>query len=97
MCSAIFTMDTNFEQRVCLKLCVANKNTCADSLNVLQKAYGKSALSKTLAYEWSEAFEEVKKVVKNLPHSNWPLKSLTDENIENGDGNGYGKLRPWTN
>ena len=44
-------MDKNFEQKVCLKFCVANKISCAESLKMLQKAYSESVLLKTRAYE----------------------------------------------
>ena len=44
---AIFPMDKNIEQRICLKFCIANGISCAESLKMLQKAYGQSPLSKT--------------------------------------------------
>ena len=50
-CFSIFPMDKNIEQRICLKFCTANGISCAKSLKMLQKAYSKSTLLKTRAYE----------------------------------------------
>ena len=52
VCFAIFPMDKNIEQRTCLKICILNEISCAESLKMLQKAYGESTLPKTRAYEW---------------------------------------------
>ena len=50
-------MDKNIEQRICLKFCIANGILCAESLKILQMAYGESTLSETRAYEWYSAFK----------------------------------------
>lgn len=75
-------MDKNIEQRVCLKFCVANEISCAESLKMLEKAYGESVLSKTRAYEWYKAFKEGREVVDDLPRSGRPSTSTTDDNID---------------
>ena len=54
---AIFPVDKNIEQRICLKFCIANGISCAKSLKTLAKAYGESTLSKTRAYEWYNVFK----------------------------------------
>ena len=54
---AIFTMDKNIEQRICLKFCIANGISCAELLKMLQKAYRESTLSKAGAYECYSAFK----------------------------------------
>ena len=38
-------MDENIKQRIRLKFCIANGISCAESLKLLQKAYGKSPRS----------------------------------------------------
>ena len=68
-CSAIFTMEKLVEQRVCLKFCVSNDISCAESLKMLQKTYGESCMSKTQAYEWYKAFKEDREVIIDLPRS----------------------------
>ncbi|KYN22420.1 hypothetical protein ALC57_05182 [Trachymyrmex cornetzi] len=46
-------MDKKIEQRICLKFGIANGISCAESLKMLQKAYGESTLSKTLLiFDW---------------------------------------------
>ena len=63
VCFAIFPMDKNIEQRICFKFCIANGILCAESLKILQKAYGESTLSKTRAH----AFKSGRDVVEDLP------------------------------
>ena len=36
VCFAIFPMDKNMEQRICLKFCIANAISCAELLKMLQ-------------------------------------------------------------
>ena len=81
VCFAIFAIDKNIEQRICLKFCIADGISCAESLKILQKAYGKSALSKTRAYEWCSAFKSGRDVGEYLPRSARPLTSSTEVNI----------------
>ena len=64
VCFAIFPMDKNIEQRICLKFCIANGISCAESLKMLQKAYRKSTLSKTRAYEWYSALKSGRDVLR---------------------------------
>ncbi|EGI63873.1 FLJ37770-like protein [Acromyrmex echinatior] len=58
-------MNEKIEQRICLKFCIANGISYAESLKMLQKAYGESILSKTRAYEWYSALKSGRDVVKN--------------------------------
>ena len=71
-CFAIFPMDKNIEQRICLKFCIENGISCAESLKMLEKAYGESTLSKTRAYDWYSAFKSGRDVVEDLPRSDRP-------------------------
>ena len=72
VCFTIFPMDKNIEQRICLKFSIANGISCAESLEILQKAYDESTLSKTRACEWYSAFKSIREVVEDLPRSGWP-------------------------
>lgn len=62
--------------------CVANEISWADVLNMLQKAFGKSALSKTRACEWYKDFKNSHTVVEDLSCSRRPSMSNTDENVK---------------
>lgn len=75
-------MEKNIEQRVCLKFCVLNEISCADSLRMLEKAYGDSVLSKTQVYEWYKAFKDGREIVEDLPRSGRPSTSSTNDNVE---------------
>lgn len=75
-------MNEKIEQRICLKFCIANRISCAESLKMLQKAYGESTLSKTRAYEWYSALKSGRDVVKDLPRSGRPSTSSTEVNID---------------
>lgn len=61
------TIDKNIEQRIYLKFCIANGNSCAEPLKMLQKAYIESTLSRARAYEWYSAFKSGRNVVEDLP------------------------------
>ena len=74
-------MDKNIEQRICLKFCIANGISCAESLKMSQKAYGESTLLKTRAYDWYSAFKSGRDVVEDLPRSGRVSTSSTEVNI----------------
>ncbi|XP_044746468.1 protein GVQW3-like isoform X2 [Coccinella septempunctata] len=80
-CSANFTMEKIVDQRVCLKFCLANEFSCADSLKMLKKAFGDNCMSKTQAYDWYKSFKDGREVVEDLPRSGRPSTSTTDDNI----------------
>ena len=69
-------------QPVCLKYCVSNGITATKSLNLLQKCFGDSTLSRTQVFEWHKAFSEGFEVVENLLHASHPFTSVIDDNIE---------------
>ena len=81
VCFAIFPMDKNIEQRICLKFDIENGISCAESLKMLQKAYDESTLSKTRAYEWYSRFKSGRDVLEDFPRSGRPSTSLTEVNI----------------
>ena len=80
VCFAIFPTDKNIEQWICLKFCIENEISCAESLKMLQKAYGKSTLWNTRAYEWYSAFKSGRDM-EDLPRSGRPSTSSTEVNI----------------
>ena len=79
---AIFTMEKEIEQGVCLKFYVSYEITATESFKILQKCFGESNLSRTRVFEWHKAFSEGREVVENLPHASCPSTSVNDDNIE---------------
>lgn len=75
-------MEKNIEQRICIKFCVSNQISCAESLRILEKAYGESILSKTQVYDWYKAFKDTRETVEDMPRSGRPSTSTTDDNIK---------------
>ena len=81
VCFAIFPMYKNMKQRICLKFCIANGISFAESLKILEEAYGESTLSKTRSYEWYSVFKSGRDVVEDFPRSGWPSTSSIEVNI----------------
>ena len=73
-------MGKNIEQRICLKLCIANGISYAESLKMLEKVYREPTLSKTRASKWYSAFKSGRDVVEDLPRSGRPSTSSTEVN-----------------
>ena len=47
-----FRLLKEIDQRICIKFCVKNEIKCKKVCEMLTKAYGESAMSKTRVYEW---------------------------------------------
>lgn len=75
-------MDEKLEQRACLKFCVANEISCAESLKMLKKAFGESCMSKTRTYEWYKRFKDGRESLDHEEIPGRPKTSVTKENIE---------------
>ena len=80
--SGDFYYGKKIEKRVCFKLCVSNGITAIESLEMLQKSFGESTLSRMQVFECHKAFSESREVVENLHHAIRPSTSVNDDNIE---------------
>jgi transposase len=51
-------MDTAEEQRACIKFCVKNGKTGAETLQMLRNAFSDDCLSQAVVYQWVKRFKE---------------------------------------
>ena len=52
------------DERICINFCVKNEIKCNKVCEILTKAYGESAMSKTRVYEWYKRFQDAVKTLK---------------------------------
>lgn len=69
-------------QRICIKFCVKNEIKCNKVCELLQKAYGESAMKKTSVYEWYKRFQDGREDVEDDERSGRPSTSIIDENVK---------------
>ena len=70
------------EQRKSIKFCVKLGKTFTETLEMLRKAYGDPALSRTTVYEWFKRFKEGRESLDDDERSGRPASSRTDESVE---------------
>lgn len=74
---------SNFvEQRICIKFCMKNEISASDTLEMLEKAYGNDALSKTRTFEWYKMFKEGRESVEDEPHQRRPKTSTDADHVK---------------
>ena len=69
------------EQRVAIKFCCKVNFSATKTVELIQKAYGDAALSRTTIFEWHKRFREGRESVKEDERSGRPTTSRTDDNI----------------
>ena len=74
-------MDVKKEKRVAIKFCCKVDFSAAESVELIQKAYGDAALSRTTIFEWHKRFREGRESVKDDERSGRLTTSRTDDNI----------------
>ena len=70
------------EQRICIKFCVKNGFKCSEVLEMLFKAFGENAMSKTTVYEWYKRYKEGREDVEDNAKSGRPSTSMTVEIVK---------------
>ena len=74
-------MDVKEEQRVAIKFCCKVDFSATKTVELIQKAYGDAALSRTTIFEWHKRFREGRESVKDDERSGRPTTSRTDDTI----------------
>ncbi|MEW8547187.1 MAG: hypothetical protein AB2693_27055 [Candidatus Thiodiazotropha sp.] len=72
----------NVEQRYSIKFCVLLKKSKAETLDMIQQAYGEKAMSKTRIYEWYGAFSAGRSNPLHSVGAGRPTTSKTSKNVE---------------
>jgi len=74
-------MDVREEKRVAIKFCCRVDFSATKAVELIQRAYGDAALSRTTIFEWHKRFREGRESVKDDGRSGRPTTSRTDDNI----------------
>jgi len=74
-------MGVKEEQRVAIKFFCKVDFSATKAVELIQKAYGVAALSRTTIFEWHKRFREGRESVKDDEGSGRPITSRTDDNI----------------
>jgi transposase len=72
-------MDTVEEQRACIKLCVKNGKTGAETLQMLRTAFSDDCLSQAVVYQWVKRFKEGRESLKDNPRPGRPLTTRYEQ------------------
>jgi hypothetical protein len=75
-------MDSNIEQRVCIKFCVKLGKPATGTLEMLCEAFGEHSLSRAAVFEWHSRFTVGQVSVEDDERSGRPSASKTTENVE---------------
>jgi len=74
-------MDVKEEQRVAIKFCCKVSFSATKNVELIQKAFGDAALSRTTIFEWHKRFREGRESVKDDEGSGRHTTSRTDDSI----------------
>jgi hypothetical protein len=65
-------MDVLKQQRVCIKFCQKLGKTATETYEMLQQAFGETALSRSKTFEWYSRFKNGRKSISDDPHIGRP-------------------------
>lgn len=79
---SIFTMGDFVEQRTCIKFCLRNEYSCADTLKMLRKAFGDQTMAQKNVYKWYNEFKAGRERVEDEPRSGRPSTSTDEGHVQ---------------
>jgi len=74
-------MQRSVDRRYAIMFCVKLEKSATETLAMIQKAYGKDALSKAQVYRWHKAFREGREDVEDEQCIGRPSTSHTSDNV----------------
>jgi hypothetical protein len=75
-------MDVLKEQRVCIMFCQKLGKTATEMYEMLQQAFGETALSRSKTYEWNSRFKNDRTPIDDDPHTGRPSTARTNETVD---------------
>jgi hypothetical protein len=75
-------MDVLKEQRVCIKFCQKLGKTATETYEMLQQAFGETALSRSKTSEWYSRFKNDRTSIDDDPHTGRPSTARTNETVD---------------
>ena len=78
----MFKMTEHVEQQICIKFCVKLEHSSAETIWMIQKAFGDEAMSAAQMKVWHKRFKDVSESVECDPHSGRPATGRTPEKVE---------------
>jgi hypothetical protein len=75
-------MDVLKEQRVCIKFCQKLGKTDTETYEMLQQAFGETALSRSKTSEWYSRFKNGRTSIDDNPHTGRPSMARTNETVD---------------
>ena len=70
------------EQRVVIKFCVKASKSAVETIELINKAYGRAAMRRANVYRWFARFRGGREEMKDDARSGRPTTARTDENVE---------------
>ena len=70
------------EQRVAVKFCVKSTKRAVETIELINKACGRAAMSRANVYRWYARFRDGREDVKDDARSGRSSNARTDENVE---------------
>jgi histone-lysine N-methyltransferase SETMAR len=74
-------MDTAEKQGACIKFCVKNGKTGAETLQMLRSAFSDDCLRQAVVYQWVKRFKEGRESLKDDPRPGRPSTARNEQNV----------------